>query len=684
MASSEPVGQQYAGLIESFYLGQSQAGWYDGYYDDECWMTLALIRAYDLTTNTTYLSQAEAIYADVEGGWDTTCCGTTVGGVWWDKAHTQKATASNAGAALAGALLYERTTNAAYLNFSQQVYAYWFTNMVNPTTFQVCDHIQTDGTKVCWQFTYNEGLMIGAGVELAQATGNAAYLTNANDIANFMVNHEVISTTYGSALYDGSNTGCGGDCHEFKGPAYRYLMRLYQQNTSQSQFGSVLKASVDAIWNLARDTNVTVFAVNWAGPSQPAVDEPQDDAACMALSLYAEQSGAYPGSGIPANQYEAENATIHNIGLEASNAGFTGWGYLAGWNSDGQSVDFHVFFPTAGACTLTFRYSAGAGAASRLISINGINAFTNQTFASTGNWTNYNSVSISYIFPAGPSTISMAFNSAMGNSNYLNLDNMTVDFGVCLYNVTASSSPLGSGFTGGGGLVACGSNVTVCASPNSCYSFVNWTDQNSNVVSTSLCYTFTPVTNTNLTANFTAASPYMITTRSSPPAGGFTSGGGMVACDSFARVCATPNPCYSFVNWTDQNSNTVSTSACYTFAATNAETLVANFAPILYTINTGSSPSAGGYTSGGGTVASCSGSNVTVCATANAPCYSFANWTLNGNVVSTSACYSVTVPGNETLVANFTPLMYYTISTSSSPSAAAPPAVAGWWGAGRP
>src|SRR5271169_1503007 len=101
-------GQQYAGLIESFYLGQNQQGWYAGYYDDECWMTLALIRAYDLTTNTTYLSQAEAIYADVEGGWDNTCCGPTVGGVWWDKAHTQKATASNAGAALAGALLYER------------------------------------------------------------------------------------------------------------------------------------------------------------------------------------------------------------------------------------------------------------------------------------------------------------------------------------------------------------------------------------------------------------------------------------------------------------------------------------------------------------------------------------------------------------------------------------------------
>ena len=69
-----------------------------------------------------------------------------------------------------------------------------------------------------------------------------------------------------------------------------------------------------------------------------------------------------------------------------------------------------------------------------------------------------------------------------------------------------------------------------------------------------------------------------------------------------------------------------------------------------YTINTSSSPSGGGTTSGGGTVAC--GSNVTVCAAANS-CYGFVNWTVGGNVVSTSACYSFIATGNQTLVANF-------------------------------
>ncbi len=171
----------------------------------------------------------------------------------------------------------------------------------------------------------------------------------------------------------------------------------------------------------------------------------------------------------------------------------------------------------------------------------------------------------------------------------------------------------------GGGAYPVGSNVTVCASPNACYSFVNWIDQNSNVVSTSACYLFTAVTNETLVANFTPIT-YAVPTSSSPAGGGSTSGGGMVACGSSVTVCATANPCYSFVNWIDQNSNVVSTSACYTFTAVTNETLVANFTPITYAVPTSSSPAGGGTTSGGGTVAC--GSNVTVCASANA-CYSF-------------------------------------------------------------
>ena len=417
-------GQQYAGLIESFYLGQNQRGWLAGYYDDECWMTLALIRAYDLTKNVKYLDLAKVLFADIQAGWDTTCCGTPVGGVWWDKAHTQKATASNATAAIAGARLYLRTADVSYLNFAVQVYSFWFTNMVNQSSGQVADHISPAGIKTFYGFTYNEGLMIGASVELNEATGDAAYLTKGHKIANYMITNQVTSTAYGKVLYDVNNSTTTDDAHEFKGPSYRYLMRLYRKDTTKTQYLNVLKASADAIWNLAREPNLNVFAVNWAGPPQTDVDQNQDNAACMGLSLYASLAGAYPGSGIPANQYEAENATIRNLTLEANGTGFSGWGYVASWNANNQSVEFKVNFPNAGGRTLTFRYAAGAGTASRVITINGANVVANRSFAGTGNWSTYNNVHLSNHFPAGLSTISVNFNSSLGSTNFLNLDNL--------------------------------------------------------------------------------------------------------------------------------------------------------------------------------------------------------------------------------------------------------------------
>ena len=418
--------QQYGGLIETLYLGQNERGWLVAHYDDEAWMCLALIRAYDLTGRAEYLAKAEELFADIQGGWDTTCCGPNPGGIWWDKAHTQKATAANAGPALAGARLYARTGDSSYLSFATTVYSYWLANMVHPATWQVADHIDPNGAIVWWRFTYNEGLMIGASVELYEATGDPGYLANAHNFAGFMINNEITSTAYGNVLYDGSNSGCGGDCHQFKGPAYRYLHRLYQLDTSQTQYYNVLKASADALWNLARNSSLNIFSVDWAGPSMSSASQPADNAACMALSRFAQTAGAYPGSGIPAGRYEAENAVLHHIGLEGNGSGFTGWGYLAGWNGDGQWVDFNISNATAGTRTLTFRYAAGAGDAYRQIYINGQTVVPAKLFLGTGSWSSYNTVTVSHNFPAGPSAVSVIFAGSLGSANWLNLDNLEV------------------------------------------------------------------------------------------------------------------------------------------------------------------------------------------------------------------------------------------------------------------
>jgi N-acetylmuramoyl-L-alanine amidase/FlaG/FlaF family flagellin (archaellin) len=69
------------------------------------------------------------------------------------------------------------------------------------------------------------------------------------------------------------------------------------------------------------------------------------------------------------------------------------------------------------------------------------------------------------------------------------------------YTVALSSSPSTAGTLSGGGTVAAGQSVTVVASPNQGYAFVNWTESGT-PVSTSASYNFTANANRNLVANF--------------------------------------------------------------------------------------------------------------------------------------------------------------------------------------
>ncbi len=415
-------GARFGGWIEGLYLAENARGWSRDYYDDENWMTLALMRAYDRNHSAKYLDQAKSLFADIEAGWDTTCCGANPGGIWWNKTHTQKATASNAGPVIAGVRLAARTGDAAALAFAEKVYAYWRANMVDPSTFAVFDHFDPSGTIVKYRFTYNEGLMIGAAVELYGATKNSSYLDDAHHIAAHMLAAETTTTAYGKVLFDGTNTSCNNDCQQFKGIGFRYLSELYSIDESHPEYGAVLQASAEAAWHLAR-APWGQFATDWAGPAPTATTVVSLDAqssAAMALNLFATSVGPYPPPA--AGRYEAEDGVLHAIGLEATHAGFAGWGYLAGWKGDGQWVDFTVHVSSAGRHNVTLRYAAGGGDATRLVYVNGAVAVARQSFASTGSWNSWASTTAQVALPAGTSTLSVIYNSSMGSASYLNLD----------------------------------------------------------------------------------------------------------------------------------------------------------------------------------------------------------------------------------------------------------------------
>lgn len=85
----------------------------------------------------------------------------------------------------------------------------------------------------------------------------------------------------------------------------------------------------------------------------------------------------------------------------------------------------------------------------------------------------------------------------------LNLVAYFVPVGATLYQVSANVNPAGAGIVTGEGNYPQGENVTVTAIPNPGFAFTNWTDENSNIVSTSAAYSFNmPANNLVLNANF--------------------------------------------------------------------------------------------------------------------------------------------------------------------------------------
>ena len=232
--------------------------------------------------------------------------------------------------------------------------------------------------------------------------------------------------------------------------------------------------------------------------------------------------------------------------------------------------------------------------------------------------------------------------------------------------ITLTISPVGGGVTTGAGTFAQGSTATVTATPNTGFTFKNWTNVDGSVASVSANYQFTVAGNRTLTANFAPVpiAKLAVVVTAVPVNGGTTTGSGSFDPGTNVTVTATPNAGFTFVNWKNTDGSIASVSPSYTFQLVANKTLTANFLAIpasQFALVLTSNPIAGGSTSGAGSYSS--GTSVTATATANAN-YTFVNWTENGTIVSTSAAYTFPLTGNRSLVANFA-LNTYTLTVTA-------------------
>lgn len=227
------------------------------------------------------------------------------------------------------------------------------------------------------------------------------------------------------------------------------------------------------------------------------------------------------------------------------------------------------------------------------------------------------------------------------------------------FTIDAGALPAESGAVAGAGSYAQGSFVTLVATANAGYVFSNWTED-SVVQSSSPAYTFSAQADRVLVANFIAAgSGWVISTGSTPTAGGSTSGDGEYANGASATLSATANDGYKFSKWL-VNGVTVSTQNPYIFPVTAHRSIVAKFKPV-YTVSVTCDPT---EIDGDAFEASADtkppagyepGEIVVMEISHLVPGYSFVNWTENGVPVSTLADFAFNASGNRQLVAHFAP-----------------------------
>ena len=235
------------------------------------------------------------------------------------------------------------------------------------------------------------------------------------------------------------------------------------------------------------------------------------------------------------------------------------------------------------------------------------------------------------------------------------------NFQLYSYEITAEADPTEGGTIEGAGTYNHFETCTLTATANTGYTFENWT-LDDNEVSSDLSISFTVEGAANYVAHFTLNS-YEITAVANPVEGGTVEGAGTYNHFDTCTLVATPATGYYFANWT-LNGTEVSTSETYSFEVTDDGDYIANFLVYSFEITAEADPADGGTIEGTGTYYL--NDTCTLTATANVG-YTFMNWTLDGEVVSSNPSINFIVAGSANYVAHFS-LNSYEITALSNPA----------------
>lgn len=191
------------------------------------------------------------------------------GGIWWDKAHTYVNAIPNELLFSVAAHLANRVQNGKQRQYRDVATKQWewfkASGMINQGN-TINDGLDSSSCGnnggVVW--TYNQGVVLGALVELSTATGDSSYLWTARTIASTAIAQLSDSDGILHEPCESYAEGCDSDRTQFKGIFVRNLAKLVKA-VGGGEFGDFLKRNAESAWGKASDGK-GVIGVNWKGP----------------------------------------------------------------------------------------------------------------------------------------------------------------------------------------------------------------------------------------------------------------------------------------------------------------------------------------------------------------------------------------------------------------------------------
>ena len=229
----------------------------DKYYDDNAWLVLSFVEAYDVTKDPKFLNWAQETQKFVLSGYDE----KLGGGLYW---HQQKKESKNtcvsAPAAAAALDLYRVTGDKTDLAQAKELYN-WTCDKLQDTDGLFFDNININGEIGKAKFTYNTALMLRNNVELYKVTKEPKYLDEARRVAD------------ASLEYWTGTQGKFGDEPKFNNWLCDALLATYGV-TNDVKYLNAVRRHADYGYRNGRDKSDGGYWNNWNATNH-APDEPK-------------------------------------------------------------------------------------------------------------------------------------------------------------------------------------------------------------------------------------------------------------------------------------------------------------------------------------------------------------------------------------------------------------------------